>query len=294
MSKGKAKVTHIAGPGMVGFESGPSWDFLYVASKIKHPNYNIGDRVPLPDGRVFRYAKCGSYTIPSTERAVQNNTVLVACKTAGGDNNAVTLESADIGAKSVNMTFTAATLGNSQSTNAATRTGVVAKDELRGGFISFRTGAFPSIMQTRGIIGNTAVAATDTSMTIYLDAALNSVLTAGTSTCEILANPYGNVGVTGDQWVSKVGMPNVTATIGQYLWLQTWGPLRIAPTANLGLEKRERQFMFDAQGCVVPISGVLWKDASAGHDQQIAGYLMERTYQLAGSAAPFINLQINP
>jgi len=33
----------------------PNIEFLYEHSSTKNPEYNIGDRVLLPDGRVFRY-----------------------------------------------------------------------------------------------------------------------------------------------------------------------------------------------------------------------------------------------
>jgi len=269
------------------------WDFLYTHSTIKHPSYNIGDRVALPDSRVFRYAKCGYTAIDSNQFGVKNAACLVACKTAGGNNNAVTLPSVSAGAKKLTVTFTAGTLGDSTSRTPAERTGVVAEDELRGGYISFYTGNY---RQQRGIIGNSAVTITDESMVIYLDASLDHVLTFGTSTCEILANPYACVAKSNSLHNSVMGMPNVTAALNEYLWLQTWGPLRISGTGNYGTGLRRRQYVFDTQGAVVPINTGITGDAAADTDYnyQMAGFIIETTYELAGCAAPFINLQINP
>jgi len=293
MAKGKAQVKYLGSEGLIQSSDAPDYDFLYEASAVKSPTFNVGDRVVLADGRVFRYAKCGFTAIDSNNFGVKNATCLVACKTAGGDNNAVTLPSVAVGEKKLTVTFTAATLGNSTSRTPAERTGVVAKDELRGGYISFYTGNY---RQQRGIIGNSAVAVTDTSMTIYLDAALDYVLTAGTSTCEILANPYGCVAKSNSLHNSVMGMPNVTAALNEYLWLQTWGPLRISGTGNYGTGLRRRQYVFDTQGAVVPINTGITGNAAADTDYnyQMAGFVIETTYELAGCAAPFIMLQINP
>lgn len=264
---------------------------LYTAETTQR--YVCGTRSMTWDGRVFRYAKCGHRHINTNKFGVKNGTVLVSQKVTAAPNFAVAPQTAAIGDTQITVTFTIGKLGDSTSNNDTERTGVIAKNELCGGYISLYTGDY---RQQRGIIGNTAVAAGDGSMIIYLDAPLHYALTALTSLCEILANPYGNVYRDSDQWTSVIGMPNVTAVNLQYLWLQTWGPLRISGTGALGAQKRERQFMFDAQGAVVPISGVLWLDASAGHDQQHAGFLIERTdsAEVANSAAPFIMLQINP
>jgi len=53
MAKGKARtklLNHSAG--LVGGNAGgSSWGFIYQTSTVKHPDYNIGDRVALPDLR---------------------------------------------------------------------------------------------------------------------------------------------------------------------------------------------------------------------------------------------------
>lgn len=264
---------------------------LYAdAQVIKNCAY--GTRRVRWDGRVFRYAKCGGHNIPSTERGAHALAVLVVNKVTAGNNRAVAnIPTHAKWVSEVVLTLTANTIGDSTTILAAARDGVVAKDELKGGYVSFRTGGFPSLMQTRGIVGNTALATGGTSITLTLDEPLNFDLTTGVSTCEILAPPYACVGIVSDMWVSVMGMPNVLAEIGSHLWLQTWGPLRIAPTENLGDTERERQFVFDAQGCVVPAADSF---AANIHSYQHAGFLLEKIYGDAGSAAPFIMLQISP
>lgn len=261
---------------------------VYTAETTQR--YIPGTRSMTWDGRVYRYAKCGGYDIPNNKYGIKNNTILVACKTASGNNNAVTLPDAVVGDTSFVCTFTAATLGNSSSidpTAGTGRTGILTEHELCGGYISFYTGDY---RQQRGIVGNSAVAVDGTSMTIYLDAPLDHVLTASTSTCEILANPYGCVGEESNDQASHVGVSNVTADIGDFIWLQTWGPLRISPThGNPGGVSCERQFVFFTNGAIIPST-----ESTTAYAYQHAGFIIEKTYDLTLSAAPFIMLQVSP
>jgi len=263
---------------------------IYTAETTQR--YICGTRSMTWDGRVFRYAKVGpEYPITSNKFGAKQANILVAVKVASGvdpnDSPAVTVPNAVVGDTSLVVTFTAGQLGNKECYEKADRTGVLAKNELCGGYISFYTGDY---RQQRGIIGNSAVAATGTSMTIYLDAPLDHVLTSGTSTCEILSNPYISLMQISDQNTSVMGMPCVTAAIRNYFWVQTWGILRISGTENVGATQRERQFYFDDQGAVVP-SG----DYFAGvYGLQHAGFEIERTVQVAYDGAPFIMLQISP
>ena len=286
MSKGDYITARQDGLGAIGHSDAPNWDFLYEASTIKHPKYNIGDRVCLPDGRVFRYCKCGTYAITSNKFGVANLSILVANKITDGDKtNAVAVTNAAAGVKKITVTFPAGILGDSQCADHDARDGVIAEDDLRGWYISLYTGVY---REERGIIGNSAVAADDTSMVLYLDAALDHELSA--STCEILANPYANVGQTTTNWDSIMGVPTVMAAIGEYFWIQTWGPLRISGTTiTLGQEQNERQFVFAANGVVIPHD-----NSNETMELQHAGFLIERTENADYSAAPFINLQINP
>lgn len=286
MSKGKYQSIALGTEGQVTYQTEPNWDFLYSQSTVKDPNWNVGDRVQTPDGRVFRYAKAGS-TMSSMKYGVYGYNQLVAEYTSP---TCVPTSTIAVGARSAAFTVTAASIG-------ASRNGVIAEDELRGGYISFY-GTTSGDRPQRGIIGNTALAAADTSITLYFDAAIKTAMNASVAT-EILANPYSDVRSDTEQygiWSSCLGMPNVLATSGQYYWLQTWGPFRITPTsAALGVNQGERMFVFGANGSIC--STATWHTQLATtptHCYQIAGFLLERTTGGSADAAPFINLQINP
>jgi len=261
---------------------------LYTAEATQR--FMLGTRKLSWDGRVFRYAKCG-LTFTSTTFGLKNTTCLVSNRVAGTTTNVAAPATAVAGVMQATVTFTAGELGDSTSVDDGERTGVIAEDELRGGYVHFQTipvGGTEYDM-TRLIIGNTAVAVGDTSMILYLDAPLNYALTGGTSTSEILASPYANVRRGNNSWTSVMGMPNVPATTSQHLWLQTWGPLRISPTTDTPAAQ-QRQWIFDDQGAV-RISETTTTTASFQH----AGFLLEATSGYSAyDHAPFIMLQISP
>ena len=252
--------------------------------------YILGTRCLTWDGRAFRYAKCGN-TFTSTTCGLKNMTILISGRVAGGTIPASAPATAVVGVTQVTVTFTAAKIGDSTSENDAERTGVVAKDELIGGYIHLQTipVAGTEYGMNRLIVGNSAVAVGDESMILYLDAPLNYALTGGTSTCEILASPYANVERDNNTYASVVGMPNVPATATYYLWLQTWGVLRITPTTDTPALDR-RQFVFDNQGAVIGSTNDTTTKA-----YQHAGFLIEATPEaVAYWHSPFIMLQISP
>jgi len=281
MSKGKARVNYLGGAGLVQSDTAPNIDFLYRASTVKDPKWNLGDRVVLADGRVFRYGLCG-YSLTDMKGACYSYNLLVTEKDA-------IAVAASVGDKYVDITFA--------DTDGVDNDGVIAEDELRGGYISFYR---DTTRQQRGIIGNTARANGDTSNTrVYLDASLVTAVNEDDD-IEVLANPYSDLrgGAGGEAfgiWCSVMGMPNVLATTGQYFWIQTWGPFRISPTGvELGVNQGERMFVFGGNGCVYSDRAYVDGGAPANHSYQNAGPIIERTDGAAGSAAPFINLQINP
>jgi len=286
--KGKAKANYLGNGGHVMSQTAPGWDFLYRASTVRDPEWNLGDRVALPDGRVFRYGKCG-LTLSDMKGACYNYQLLITELDGIG-------VAADIGATKIELTFA--------DTDGVDGDGVIAEDELRGGCISLYRG---TTRQQRGIIGNTARANGDTTnTTVYLDASLVTAINEDDNV-EVMANPYGDLrgGATGDQfgiWCSAMGMPNVKATTGQYFWIQTWGPFRVSPIgAELGVNQGERMTYFGSNGCVCsgPAYFAVVGDAAAPgahptHSYQPAGPIISRTDGGGGSAAPFINLMVNP
>lgn len=277
MARGKARTKLLAqSAGLVeGNYEAASWDFLYQQSTVKHPDFNLGDRVCLPDGRVFRYGKCGA-TLQDMKHGVRNNNVLIT------ELDAIAV-AADIGDTTIELTFA--------DTDGVAGDGVIAEDELRGGYISTYRG---TVRQQRGILGNTARANGDTgNTTVYLDAALTVALNEDDNV-EVIGNPYEDLRIVNDQFAGAVmGMPCVLATTGQYFWLQTWGICRITPTgAELGAGSFDWQYVFDSLGGVYSHKAAIDDDDNS---YQHAGFIVERTVSVtAGSAAPFINLQINP
>lgn len=286
-TKGKHKTIKLGDSQVVSHLDAPDWGFLYDASTVRPDGFYPGDRVQLPDGRVFRLAKCGS-SLSSMKYAVGGYNQLVSEYTSP---TCVPTATIAVGDKSAAFTVTAATIGVS-------RDGVIAEDELRGGYISFY-GTTSGDRPQRGIIGNTALAADGTSITIYFDAPIKTAMNAGVAT-EIIANPYSDVrggdSAASGIWCSYYGMPNVLATTGQYFWIQTWGAFRVTPTgAALGANQGERQLVFAANGSICSL--VTWHTQIATtptHAYQMAGFIMERTDGTSTDAAPFVNLQINP
>ena len=261
-------------------------NFLYRQSSTRDPEFQVGDRVCLPDGRVFRYAKAGS-SMSSMKYGVYGYNQLVAEYSSP---TCVPTAAIAVGDMSAAFTVTAATIGVS-------RNGVIAVDELKGGYISFY-GTTSGDRPQRGIMGNTALASDGTSITIYWDAPIQTTMNAGVAT-EILANPYSDVRSDTEQygiWSSCLGMPNVLAVSGNYYWIQTWGAFRITPTAAaLGVNQGERMMVFGANGSICSLP--TWHTQIATtptHSYQIAGFILERTAGGSEDAAPFINLMINP
>ena len=81
-----------------------------------------------------------------------------------------------------------------------------------------------------------------------------------------------------------------SATVGQYYWMQTWGPICISPgDAGSGGEAEERQLVFGGNG------GVFAHDAAHATtlQEQHAGFIIQKD-SAGGDGPPFIMLQISP
>lgn len=269
MSKGKAKCNYLDMQGHAAYQTVPSWGFIYEASTIKNPNYNIGDRVVLPDGRVFRYAKSGSAI--NVDRAcefyedeAQGWTVLDA-----GTNTA-------IGSTSVTV---------NGGTHAA-----LTKDELRGGYIIIFKDGGGGYTQFRGIIGN-AASAEDADIVVYLDAPLDVAVVGGTTACEVFYNPYADLREGSYCNFSKAGKAAVHVTAANmYFWVQTWGPCWIAPNTS------DAAFTTYLHGAAFfrhdgGIEGeIATGSRTTENPTQRAGFLINEGY----SAGPLLMLQISP
>ena len=121
--KGKARVNYVDQTGDVTHADTTTWDFIYRASLIKDEEWDIGDRVVLPDGREFIYAKSGG----------------ICASGQGCDFVAASLQPYTTPA-------TSTAIGDSEITVVGTTHDAVTKDELKGGiFISWRGSAKDTI-----------------------------------------------------------------------------------------------------------------------------------------------------
>jgi len=284
MARGIGRTTRIGTTGVVtrsGYAGGP-YDFLYVASTTKHDLYDVGDKVELPDGRVFRYAyaggTCATEWACGNEKKSNANAVAPAQASTTGDGTG--LAAGVVGSRCVSVTI-ASPFGYAGD-------GTLAEDELKGGYIVIGNGSAQH-PQMRMITGNPALAAAGICR-IYLDAPLTTAVTVGTTNIELIANPY--YGVIGDggggDYVTWMGIPAVGATVGQYFWVQTKGPRWVTSDSHTCDSAGDRTLVFVGNGSVVSSN-----DVTVENGIQIAGKAIDAASNGA-SNAPFINLDLEP
>lgn len=291
MSKGKAQVKYMSRSGLVTVSDAPDWGFLYTTNSVIDPEFNIGDRVVTPDGRVFRYAKAAGSVLSSFGAAMGDYVTISAVAPAQttpadpGFPAPAAVQHGSLGAKTVLITVA--------SGNGHAGDGVVAQDELRGGYIVLANQG--SSAQNRGIIGNTAVASGGGTCVIYLDAPLTAAVVASTTYIEVMPNPYRAMVPGGGKSASKetfLGVPVISTTTGKYFWLQTWGPLWIVPGGGdpngPGYGAGDRDVYFVGDGS---INGA--KTLTIENGYQRAGSIMQA--DVAGNYAgpPFVMLQVS-
>lgn len=211
MARGTTQVSYVQEGGeayRTGIPCG-SYDFLYTTSLVKDARWNPGDRVLLPDGREFYYAK--------SAEAINTN---LACNFTATGYVAYTAASVagSIGDRSV-------------SVPAATHAALTA-DELRGGYIVIGGGG--STVQVRQIVGNTA-SILNVAFTVYLDAPLTAAITASTTGIEVFQNPFAAIGQSVDRTYAKAGVAaTVVSAASTYFWVMTKGFTFLAPQAGVG------------------------------------------------------------
>jgi hypothetical protein len=230
--------------------------------------YEIGTKWEY-NGRVYHYAQASGTVGPNMAVKPYNHQ----------DIQNVSVQAAAVaGATSIYVTTTAAS-------NLA---GVAAKNCMKGGtaVIFDATGAEYGFIV--GIVGNPALAAYGT-LRLDLDTPIPFALTTS-DTVEAIASPWykvtlGTGTVLNQGLCSACGVPAVRATTGQYLWVQTWGPCWVSPSATCGVGDNNRGAWFQGDGSVTD------QDASLANLGSYAGWVMANDYG-AGQGAPFIYLQI--
>lgn len=166
--------------------------------------------------------------------------------------------------------------------------GNIGEDELAGGYAVIWPHADNTL--NRRILHNTATTAAGQTMVLTLDKPTPIPLTVvGVVNVECMASPYLNVQTGLDQYASKVGVPTMPAVAGEYLWLQTWGPVWIAPAGGVSVGVENRRVVFGGNG------GVFDEDPTIAvrETQQYAGFVLANAPG-DGQGAPFIFLQIAP
>lgn len=265
--KGKAKVNYLGREGLVTPQTAPSWNFIYETSLVKHPDYYVGDRVVLPDGRVFRYGKQhasshGGAADVEAGRGVKFTGRLTDDGIASAVNRAQIVGDAEL--RYASQSF--------------------AEDELRGGYVVIYSAG--STYQQAGIVGNTYCSGSE--LTIYLDRELTTVVTS-TQYTEVLFNPYRYLGRDTSGWNSVAGVPMSTPAAGEYFWIQTWGPLWCNPGPDgMGAGNGERRVIFNVDGSM--------RTGETGNDNsQTAGFIIQMDAEATTGAdgPPFIMLQIS-
>jgi len=266
MAVGKAKVDYFHTKG-VDMSDVPSWEFLYRKSLVRDDRHQVGDRVVLPDGRVYRYAKSGD--------ANRLNTDLLCSFQEDEVQGWEALKNSQV-------------IGDTEVTFTGAAHAEVAKDELRGGYVIVFKDGGGGDTQFRGIVGNTA-SALNKNITVYLDAALTVDVIGGTTAGELWYNPYASVIGTeaGGASHSAAGRPMVNvAAANTYFWIQTWGPCWLSPQpAGFQAADKQRTAVKRRDGSIQAIGAEGALDMT-----QVVGFLMNEGY----SSGPLFMLQISP
>jgi len=268
MAKGKNRVQHLGSQGTILSDKYADWDFIYDVTATKSNLYNIGDRVVLPDGRVFRYGLSSG-----------------ACWSGQGvcfiENGFQTYD---------NVVTSVAKGGKSVTIDGGTHDTIVV-DQLRGGYVNFFV-TDNTDNEFRGIVGNTA-ATTGVDFTLDLDASISTAYTTSTN-CEIFWNPYSSLKNWVDGMTTNLSRAGLAAAYvsasGRYFWVQTWGPCWIAPQTFSGATTNGRAGFFRHDGTIEP--EIATASRTGLNTTQHAGFLI--TEGDASGAGPLFMLQISP
>lgn len=230
-------------------------------------NYRLGATLKKPDGRVFKYARATA-TLNTDLGADNYQQQHVAYNTIAANANPLT-------------TTVIIDVANTDGDGS----GNIAIDEMVGGYIVIFPHSANSI--NRRILANSAVSGGG-EMELLLDDPIPVALVEDSTHGECMASPYYDIRTTTDPAKTKVGVPAVPATAAiPYHWLQTWGPIWVAPHGTVGDENHDIQVVWRYAGSVMEH---LYSDAYATK-QQHAGHVLTQAIG-GGQGAPFMILQI--
>lgn len=259
---------HVLGKRMLGV--GPQG--MHEVSTVQR--YEIGARMQL-GSRVFHYAQAGGVIVPDHGAWVANEQD-VPFRAIGA--------AAVAGARQIVVTIAA--------NDGPAYDGSMPLNWLKGGtVVVFVDGALRAF--TRGILGNTLVAAPGGDMTLTLDAPIPEALDAADD-AECIASPYRLVVDQGDTHLGGgfsllAGIASLPTVLNDYLWIQTWGPCWQTIAADVG-EAIDRKLVIVNQHGLGFVGG---DHAAYLNIGQVAGVVMGNS--AAGTqGAPFVNLMLDP
>lgn len=251
--------------GQEGWENMALPDIRDIDSVQKYP---VGTKL-LDGERVFYYAKATSVGVTNADLGVKNGLrqhiayTTVAVAAAIGDKTLVI----DVDTDDYNS-------------------GVIAANELAGGFVV----VFPHDQDTftSRILENTATAGA-AEMTLTLQDEIPVALVVDADHGECMASPWFGCETNTDGEEPVLGMAHAKVTASFWFWLQTWGPVWIAPQGTVGDAANDHQVVFRHDGSIDEHD---YNDANVTK-QQHAGFGL--CHALAGGqGAVFIMLQICP
>lgn len=164
--------------------------------------------------------------------------------------------------------------------------GAVAEDELVGAMFVVGHGT-ETTTETRTVIGNDAIADGGNSGFIYVDEPFAIKHTTGFM--ELPLNTYGYLIKPSDAASGFMGVPNITASAGDNLWIQTWGLCWCIPgdaDSDIGSTVIDRTVVFAGDGSV---NGA---DILTARSYQAAGFITDAT-TIGQGCMPMVMLQIS-
>lgn len=188
----------------------PNLSFLYETSTTKNPDYVIGDKIVLPDGRTYRYGLADSANVGAAGRLMFGGSLIPGIATTDGYEGSLTADAA-------------------VDTREVTFLDTVSRDvdHYAGGYMT----AFPATgILTHRITESTA--GDGTSITIKLEVGLPLAVTSSNG-ITAYASPYRKLSQTNGttNFKTAMGVAIVNAAASAYCWIQTRGPAWVTATA---------------------------------------------------------------
>lgn len=193
-----------------------------IYESVTAQRYKIGARLAI-DERVFRYARIAGVDALGG-RAVANVNTDAEHAAAPADHA--------IGAKQVTITVQTAAPG-------------LLENELQGGYLCYKKTRY-----YRHRIASHPAAANGATCVLTLETAIVGHAIAIGDVLIAYHSPWAGVGhgATYGGGVSFVGWPFGDIAVGQYTWVQTWGPVNGAPAVFIGGNPSERAVWFASDG----------------------------------------------